>query len=143
MRKILSSSLFLVAALALIPFGVEVPVASASPTAADALTGAAPAAPLSLSFTLECLDASGGSLSECGSDPLLPACDTDWEDTCARYGGSPTGCGSACQTTDPQCKPNSGLHRPCDDAFKAACTREGGEFECDNSTCTEGTCDLP
>jgi hypothetical protein len=43
-----------------------------------------------------------------------------------------------------QCKDNSKLHRPCDQAFKGACeNEEGGEFTCNNQKCTKGTCHLP
>jgi len=142
MRKILSSSLLVIAALALIPFGAQFQNAEASP-AAGVSPSAPPADALTMNASLQCVDAAGGSFGECGSDPLLPACDTSWSGACSLAGGAETGCGSACQANDPQCKDGSGLHRPCDIAFKTACRQAGGEFECDNRECTEGTCDLP
>lgn len=142
MRKILSSSLFVIAALALIPLGAQIQEAEASPSVSIS-PSAPPAEALSVTFALQCLDVAGGSLGECGTDPLLPACDTRWSIACSYFGGASTGCGAACQANDVECKDGSDLHKPCNGDFKAACTRAGGEFECNNTSCTEGTCDLP
>lgn len=142
MRKILSSSLFVIAALALIPFGAQIQEAEASPSASIS-PSAPPAEALAVILTLQCLDVAGGSLGECGTNPLLPACDTGWSAACSYAGGASTGCGTACQANDVECKDSSQLHRPCNSDFKIACRRAGGEFGCDNTECTEGTCDLP
>src|SRR5689334_15482550 len=97
MRKILSSSLFVIAALALLPLGAQIQEAEASPSASIS-PSAPPAEALSVSLTLQCLNVAGGSLGECGTHPLLPACNTVWSAACSSAGGTSTGCGTACQT---------------------------------------------